>query len=185
MKYEERILMHSIKGGVTKMPKWVLPVLLVFIIYSIGLTIYHYYSTIEGTPSIPEEIAKISRQMRVLVIEPSGKNRTLFLDPNKWYCKVTVFYGGGNPYPHDLAYPNAPIVFFFLEDIEDSEKADNWSDLIVRMNPVLEDGRLKMCVVFFAEGASEKLVYHKDQLIHHYRDDDPESNYGIVLLETD
>jgi len=166
------------------MPKCVLLVLLVFIIYSVGLTIYHYYSTIEEVPSIPEEIAKISRQMRVVVTEPSGKNRTLFLNSDEWYCKVTIFYGGGNPYPHDLAYPNAPIVFFFLEDIEDSEKADNWSDLIIRMNPVVEDGKSKMCVVFFAEGASEKLVYYKNRLIYHYRDEDPTSNYGIVLLET-
>lgn len=175
--------MYNIKGDITKMPKWVFPVLLVLIIYSVGLTLYHY-STIEGVPSIPEEIAKISKQMRVLVIEPSGKNRTLFLNLNEWYCKVTVFYGGSNPYPHDLAYPNAPIAFFFLEDIEYPEKADNWSDLVIRMNPIVEEGKLKMCVVFFAEGASQKLVYYKNQLIHHYRDDEPTSNYGIVLLET-
>jgi hypothetical protein len=176
---------NKIKGGLTKIPKWIdWTVIFILAIYSVGLTIYHHYFTDRGVPSIPEEIANISRQMLISVIEPSGKNRTLFLNPYEWYCKVIVFYGGTKPYPQDLAYPEAPIAFFFLEDIEDSEKADNWSDLIIRMNQIVEGGKSKMCVVFFGEGASQKLVYYKGQLIYHYRDDDPTSNYGIVLLET-
>jgi len=36
-----------------------------------------------------------------------------------------------------------------------------------------------MVVVFFAEGSYDKRVYYKDELIYHYMDSDPTSNYGI------
>lgn len=46
------------------------------IIYTIvALGVLGFYLSQKGVPSIPEEIAKISRQMHVVVIEPSGKNR--------------------------------------------------------------------------------------------------------------
>jgi len=133
----------------------------------------------------PENASKIAEKMRVVVVE-EGKNRTLVLNPTEWYCKVIVFCGGSDPIPWDLAYPNASITFFFLEDIEGPERADNYSDLIIRMNPIIDrDGKLKMVVVFFAEGAYEKLVYYNEELLHHYQDDDPTSNYGIRLLPID
>jgi len=142
-----------------------------------------YYTELPSKYQLPEEIANISQEIVVVVRESPAKNRTLHLDLNQRYCKIAIHYGGNNPRSNDLAYPNDPIVFFFLEDLEDPEKADNYSDLIIRMNRVTEDGKLMMCIVFFAEGAYEKLVYYKNQLLHHYNDTDPTSNYGIVLLE--
>lgn len=151
-----------------------------------GRIIIYYYSELKThDPYIPENVSKIAEDMRVVIIESETENRIAYLDPNQVYCKVVVFHGGDNPNPWDLAYPNAPIVFFFLEDIEDPDKADNYSDFIVRMNPIIdeEDGKMKMVVVFFAEGGYEKLVYYQNQLLHHYRDEDPTSNYGIKLVE--
>jgi hypothetical protein len=51
------------------------------------------------------------------------------------------------------------------------------------MNPIIENGTRKMVVVFYAEGGYDKLVYFKGDLIYHYNDSDPSSNYGIVLLK--
>ena len=134
---------------------------------------------------VPTNVTKIAEKMYVVIKESETENRTVYLDPNQSYCKVIVFDGGKNPVHKDLAYPNASIIFFFLEDIEDLEKADNYSDLVIRMNPIIdeEDEKLKMVVVFFAEGGYEKLVYYQDQVLHHYRDEDPASNYGIKLIE--
>ena len=134
---------------------------------------------------VPTNVTKIAEKMHVVIKESETENRTVYLDPNQSYCKVRVFHGGENPVPRDLAYPNASIVFFFLEDIEDPEKADNYSDLVIRMNPIIdeEDGKLKMVIVFFAEGGYDKLVYDQNQLLYHYRDVDPASNYGIRLVE--
>lgn len=132
----------------------------------------------------PQNVTKLADRMRVVIVESETRNRTVYLDPNQWYCKVIVFHGGNNPFQWDLAYPNASIVYFFLEDIEDPGKADNYSDLIVRMNPIIDkDGKLKMVVVFFAEGGYGKLIYYSDLLLHQYKDDDPTSNYGIALLD--
>lgn len=136
------------------------------------------------TPTIPENVLEIAGEMRVEIWEGDNKTREVFLDSEQAYCKHIVFYGGADPFPWDLAYPNSPIVFFFLEDIEDPRRADNYGDLIVRMNPIIDkdDGKLKMVVVFFAEGGYDKLVYYKDELIYHYMDSDPTSNYGITLI---
>jgi hypothetical protein len=135
-------------------------------------------------PQLPEEVAEIVKDIRVILRESDVKNRTLYLDASQWYCKINILHGGDNPFPWDLAEANAPIVFFFLEDIEEPEKADNYSDLIIRMNPIIgkENGKRKMVVVFFAEGGYEKFVYYKTELLHHYDDEDPTSNYGIKLL---
>jgi hypothetical protein len=69
-----------------------------------------------------------------------------------------------------------------IEDIEDSTKADNYGDLIIRMNPIVENGTRKMVLVFYAEGGYDKFVYYKDQLLHHYTDNDSTSNYGIATI---
>lgn len=133
-------------------------------------------------------VTNITKRMKILVVESEVKNRTLYLDPNQWYCKVKIFYGGDNTLPQDL-YRNdsqiEPIVFFFLEDIEDPRRADNYSDLIVRMNHIIDptDNRLKMVIVFFCEGGYDKLVYGDDILLHHYNDNDPTSNYGIRMFD--
>ena len=131
--------------------------------------------------TIPDNVTKIAREMRVEIWEGDNETRELFLDPDQYYCRHIVFYGGADPFPWDLAYPYSPIVFFFLEDIEDPRRADNYGDLVVRMNLIIdeEDGKLKMVVVFFAEGGYDKLVYYKGELIYHYMDSDPTSNYGI------
>jgi hypothetical protein len=134
---------------------------------------------------IPQNVTKIAKKMHIVIVESETENRTVYLDPNQSYCQVIVFRGGSNPFSGDLAYPNASIVFFFLEDIEDPDKADNYSDLIIRMNPIIGkgDGKLKMVVVFFAEGGYEKFVYYNNELLHHYNDEDPTSNYGIRILD--
>lgn len=156
-------------------------------ISSLQSEISGWESTYNELFDIPTNVTKIAEKMYVVIVESDTRNRTVYLDKNQSYCKVIVFPGGENPIPKDLAYPNASIVFFFLEDIEDPEKTDNYSDLIIRMNPIIneEDAKLKMCVVFFAEGGYEKLVYYQNQVLHHYRDEDPTSNYGIKHIEID
>jgi len=134
-------------------------------------------------PDIPENVLEIAGEMRVEIWEGDNKTREVFLDPEQYYCKHIVFYGGTDPFPWDLAYANGPIVFFFLEDIEDPRRADNFGDLVVRMNLIRdEDEKLWMVVVFFAEGGYDKLVYYKGELKYHYMDSDPTSNYGIITL---
>jgi hypothetical protein len=157
-------------------------VLIVIIAILISIVTYCRLNITQTSTSIPQEIKKISKNIHIIVTEPSGESRTLLLDPNQWYCKITIFHGGSNPYNYDLAYPNAPIVFFFLEDIPDQEKADNWSDLIIRMNPVIVNGTKIMCVVFFAEGAYSKQVYYQNRLMHNYTNNNELSNYGIAYL---
>lgn len=137
---------------------------------------------------IPLYVSLITERMKVLVIESETRNRTLLFNSNQSYCKVKMFYGGDNPLPWDLAYPNDPIVFFFFEDIEDPAKTDNYSDLIVRMNRIkdkTDDDKLKCVIVFFAEGGYNKTIYGDDELLHHYKDDDPTSNYGIRMFDYD
>lgn len=131
---------------------------------------------------VPEETANIASQIRV-VVEDSSENRTLHLDTSQAYCKMLILEGGSSPYPQDLAEPRARIVYFFLEDINDSAKADNYGDLIIRMNPIIRNGTRIMVVVFYAEGTYTKLVYFNDALEYTYRDDLPESNYGIAEIE--
>jgi len=137
--------------------------------------------------SIPPHVSLVTKRMKVLVIESETRNRTLLFNSNQSYCKVKIFYGGNNPLPWDLAYPNDLIVFFFFEDVEDSEKADNYSDLIVRMNRIIDktDDKLKMVIVFFAEGGYDKKVYGDDILLHHYMDNDNTTNYGIRMFDYD
>jgi hypothetical protein len=137
-----------------------------------------------GAKAIPPNVTAIAEAIRVIVQESGGTNRTLYLDPAHPYCEAAVFQGGAHPFPQDLAYPNASIVFYFLEDLADPEKADNYSDLIVRMNPIIDpaSGEPQMGLVFFAEGGYAKWVYHHTELLHHYDDDDPTSNYGIRTL---
>ena len=134
--------------------------------------------------TIPENVIEIAGEMRVEIWEGDNKTREVFLDTAQYYCKHIVFYGGEDPFPWDLASPQDPIVFFFLEDIEDPRRADNHGDLVVRMNLIIdkEDGELKMVVVFFAEGGYDKRVYFRDELIYQYMDSDPTSNYGIKEL---
>jgi hypothetical protein len=71
----------------------------------------------------------------------------------------------------------------FLRALTDPTKADNYGDLIIGMNPIIENGTRKMVVVFYSESGYDKLVCFKDELIFHYTDSDPSSNYGIVLLD--
>jgi len=85
------------------------------------------------TPTIPENVLEIAGEMRVEIRESDNKTREVFLDPAQNYCRHIVFHGGVDPFPWDLAYPYSPIVFFFLEDIEDPRRADNFGDLVVRM----------------------------------------------------
>lgn len=163
-----------------------------FLVFGIGIG-YLIRNQIEilSDPQLPEEVAKIAKDIRIVVRESDMKNRTLYLDVNQWYCKFKIFYGGSNPYPSDLAKGKAPIVFFFLEDIEDPQKADNYSDLIVRINPIIdkEDGKLKMVLVFFAEGGYDKLVYLDNKLLYFYNSTAPtpptnyKQNYGITTVE--
>jgi hypothetical protein len=51
------------------------------------------------------------------------------------------------------------------------------------MNPIIDSGTRKMVVVFYAEGGYDKFVYFGNQLLHHYNDTEPESNYGISLID--
>lgn len=159
---------------------------LFFMLFLIGVGVgylIHYEMELSAEPKLPEEVLSISGDIVVIVRESNVYNRTLYLDVSQWYCRFSVLHGGSNPYPWDLAEANAPIVFFFLEDIEDPNKADNYSDLVIRMNPIVENGTRKMVLVFFAEGGYEKFVYHKGQLLHHYNDSDATSNYGIRIIE--
>lgn len=133
---------------------------------------------------IPENVTKIAENINIVIIESETENRTLYLDPDRTYCSHIVLYGGQDPYPWDLYPPYGPIVFYFLEDIKDTDKADNYSDLIVRMNQIIDrDGKMKMVVVFFAEGAYEKVIYYRGMKVHHYNDMDPTTNYNITLVD--
>ena len=158
-----------------------------FILLSLflGIAIGYFLHTSNQTSEIklPEEVTRISKDIRVTVMESNSENRTQYLNLSYWYCRATVLQGGSNPEQRDLADPNASIVFFFLEDIADSTKADNYGDLIIRMNPIVENGTRRMVLVFYAEGAYDKFVYYKDQLLHHYNDSDPTSNYGISVID--
>lgn len=135
-----------------------------------------------------KEIEYIRKDIYI-VVNKYGVNETLYLDINQWYCKYAVFYGGSNPFPWDLAYPRAQIAFFFLEDLNQT-LADNYSDTIIRMNPVngtIDDPScgMKMCCVFFCEGSCEKFIYYKDMLLFHYVWTGPETTkyYDIKLID--
>lgn len=154
---------------------------LLFVGLALGYLIRYSTDTL-FEQTLPEETANIASRIRV-VVRDGSENRTLYLDTNQSYCKMLVLEGGNNPDSQDLAEPGAKIVYFFLEDIKDSAKADNYGDLIIRMNPIIKNGTRMMAVVFYAEGAYTKLVHYNDTLKHTYRDDLPESNYGIAEIE--
>lgn len=90
--------------------------------------------------------------------------------------RYTAFKGSENSKPQDLADPYV-ILFFFYDDLREPDNLD----LIITINPVDHPATsgVDYVVVFLAEGAHEKKVCYGDRLIHHYRDDDPTSNYGI------
>jgi len=128
--------------------------------------------------SIPPIIRQFSDKILIVVDTGFGWNYTVKLDPIKeWRVKLIVFRGGSNPHPYNLAYPYAPIAFFFIEDMGE-EDADNYSDLIIRMNPIIVDDKPMMCIVFFSEGSFIKYVYYDGKLIYQ----SPYSNYGIIYL---
>ena len=154
----------------------------IILLMTVGIGVWYNLNMCQPSP-LPKEMTEIAENIEVVVQESDSKNRTLFLDTSQWYCKSFVCRGGSDPYPWDLAYPNAQIVFFFLEDVKFPKLADNYSDLIVRMNLIEDDGKRKMVLVFFAEGGYDKFVYYKSDLLHHYRDEDETSNYGIKLIE--
>ena len=153
--------------------------LLILIIATLFL--YDFYNEEDRDDLMNEVMDDLERNLYVTIVESHG-NRVLCFDDERWYCKKHVFKGGNNPDPYDLAYPQADIVFLFFEDIEEESMADNFSDLIVRINPVIIDEELYVVVVFFAEGAYEKQVHYKNDLLYRYTDDNPESNYGIKLI---
>jgi len=132
----------------------------------------------------------ISNDIKIVVVESETINRTLYLDTSQWYCKSTVFTGGDAPWNWDLAHPYDKIVFFFLEDIENKSLADNWGDLIIRMNPIKDKvtGQNQMVIVFYAEGGYGKLVYYRNDLIlynYTYVPEHPEltKSYGISVVD--
>ena len=158
------------------------------IISIIGITLVlslHIYMHFNGTVQTPvfDQIETIAKNIDVIVLDAEN-TRTLKLDDSKFYCESHTAYGGSNPEPHDLAYPNAPIKFYMLEDIIDPEKLDNYGDTIIRMNPVENDGRGQMVIAMFFEGGYEKQVLYKGQLIHHYTyPNDGSLTYGIRLVD--
>ena len=157
---------------------------LVIVCLSVGFAAgYIVHSSSRQTElALPEEVADIAKNMTVTVRESDIVNRNLSLDTSNWYCKATIVTGGSSPEKWDLADPNGKIVFYLLEDVADSTKADNYGDLIIRMNPIIENGTRKMVVVFYAEGGYDKIVSYGNRTLFHYSDIDPESNYGISLI---
>jgi hypothetical protein len=133
--------------------------------------------------------SKMSNDFKIIVVESETKNRTLYLDTSKWYCKMDMFEGGDATMPQDLYPPKAKIVFFFFEDIENSSLGDNWGDLIIRMNPIIDPISSKhvMVVVFYAEGGYQKLVYYRDELRYNYtyipNRPDLTNSYGITTID--
>jgi len=167
--------------------KFLLTILIICIIITVGVGIHKIFLS-KNSPTSSNEFSKEIDYIRknITVVLPQ-QNRTLYLDINLWYCKYIIFYGGSNTHPQDLYPPGAQIAFFFLEDLNEP-LADNYSDTIIRMNPVMDDGTLKMCCVFFCEGGYNKLIYYNDQLLHEYIWDDTNktsycTNYGIRLID--
>jgi hypothetical protein len=131
-----------------------------------------------------DEIEFIRKDIRVIVKYNEYENKTLYLNTSQWYCKCAIFYGGNNTFPQDLYPPGAQIAFFFLEDLNET-LADNYSDTIIRMNPIKdENGTMKMVVVAFFEGGYEKIVYYKERELFHYIDIGYDTrHYEIVELD--
>jgi len=128
---------------------------------------------------LPKEITNVTRDIRIEVVP---RNVTLLLGPFQWYCKVAVFEGGPTTLSWDLYQPSDPIVFFFIEDLE-LEHADNFSDVVIRLNRT-QDGRyteyrgVAVTCAIWTQGAFEKKIYWKDRLIHHH----PKQKYSCTIL---
>ena len=155
--------------------------LLLIVIMFAGLGIAVVYET-SPQDAFTDQLIQLSEELEIFVIDGEDR-REIFADTRKWYCKSVQFVGGSNPEPCDLAIPRGPIHYYFFEDIQNKTMADNYSDLIIRMNHVIVEEELCVVVIFFGEGGYGKEVYFNDTLLYTYDDMDPESNYGIRLIK--
>ena len=137
----------------------IISVILSLSIIAIALILQSY------TSAQPLPYFKIYSDIRIVVVESPTKSRILYLDTSQWYCKSAVFTGGDATLPKDLWPPKSKILFFFIEDIENETMADNYGDMIIRMNPIIDPitGKYVMVVAFFTEGGYGKLVYYAPQ----------------------